>query len=191
MSHKLCIFASGTGSNAQRIIDYFKKINTAEVKLIVSDKANVGVLSIAQREGIRWKVLQEGELSSEGLIAEFKEQNISLIILAGFLRLIPKTLIQAFPEGIINIHPALLPLYGGKGMYGMNVHRAVRENHELTSGITIHFVNEKYDEGKHIFQASCQIDRDDSPERIAQKVQVLEHGYFPMIIDQVLSRRQD
>ncbi len=186
MSHQLCIFASGTGSNAQKIINYFKDSETATVSLIVSDKPNVGVLSIAQKEGIKWKVLQKGELASESFASFLKDKEISMIILAGFLRLIPLSLIQAYPQQIINIHPALLPKYGGKGMYGMNVHRAVRDNHEAESGITIHYVNEKFDDGAHIFQASCQIYSEDSPEKIAKKVQVLEHGYFPMIIEKVL-----
>lgn len=186
MTKKLCIFASGTGSNAKKIIDYFRNSDTVEVSLIVSDKPNVGVLSIAQKEGIQWKVLAKAELSTEAFSASLKSQSISLIILAGFLKLIPKGLIKAFPDQIINIHPALLPKYGGKGMYGMNVHHAVSENKEKNSGITIHYVNERFDDGRHIFQASCQVNPDDTAQMIAKKVQVLEHGYFPLVIEQVL-----
>jgi len=190
MTKKLCIFASGTGSNAKKIIDHFKNSSIAEVSLIISDKSNVGVLSIAQQENISWKVLKKGELLTESFVNTLRDQNISLIILAGFLKLIPLSLIRAFPDRIINIHPALLPKYGGKGMYGMNVHQAVKDNHETTSGITIHYVNEHFDDGLHIFQASCQVDAEDTPQIIARKVQALEHGYFAMVIEQVLHQKQ-
>ncbi len=187
MAKQICIFASGTGSNAQKIIDYFKHHVDIRVRLIVTNKATAGVLTIAQKEGIDSHILTKNELSSQAFIAKLQQKNIDLIVLAGFLKLIPLSLIKAFPNQIVNIHPALLPKYGGKGMYGMNVHKAVRENNDTTSGMTIHYVNKQYDEGKHIFQASCDIFPEDTAEMIARKVLVLEHGFYAMVIEGLLA----
>lgn len=186
MGHKLCIFASGTGSNAQKIIDYFRDRDDVTVDLIVTNKSTAGVLQIAQNENIPHKILEKGELQSSTFITFLQERQTTFIILAGFLKLIPSQLTQAFPQRIINIHPALLPKYGGKGMYGRHVHQAVKDNAEKQSGITIHYVNERYDEGEHIFQASFDVFPDDSPQDIANKGRVLEHGYFAMVIDGLL-----
>ncbi len=186
MVKRLCIFASGTGSNAQKIIDFFRHRRDVEVTIIVSNKATAGVLSIAETEGIKSHILGKHELSSEEFVQRLQELQIDLIILAGFLKLIPQNLIQAFPNQIVNIHPALLPKYGGKGMYGMHVHKAVRANNESKTGITIHYVNERYDEGEHIFQASCEVLPEDTPEMIAKKVLALEHSNFAKEIESML-----
>lgn len=188
MIHKLCIFASGTGSNAQKIIDYFRNRHDVNVDLIVSNKSTAGVIDIAKTENIEYKILAKGELQTSECIEFLRHRQTSLIILAGFLKLIPSSLTQAFPKRIVNIHPALLPKYGGKGMYGKHVHQAVKDNGETQSGITIHYVNEHYDEGEHIFQASFDVFEDDTPADIAMKGRVLEHGYFPMVIDGVLGK---
>jgi phosphoribosylglycinamide formyltransferase-1 len=186
MAKHLCIFASGTGSNAQKIIDYFRDNEAINIRLIVTNKASAGVLSIAKREKIPSHVLAKNELESEVFIGKLKQNDIDLIVLAGFLKLIPSSLIKAFPNQIINIHPALLPKYGGKGMFGKHVHKAVKENGETKSGMTIHYVNEQYDEGEHIFQASCDIFPEDMPEMIARKVLVLEHGFYGIVIERLL-----
>jgi len=188
MTHKLCIFASGTGSNAQKIIDYFKDRNDVIVDLIVTNKSNAGVLHIAKNENVDHKILLKDELKSNSFIQFLQDRQTTLIILAGFLKLIPEALTKAFPQRIINIHPALLPKYGGKGMYGKHVHQAVKDNGEKQSGITIHYVNEHYDEGEHIFQASFDVFEEDTPEDIARKGLVLEHGYFSLVIDGLLKR---
>ena len=187
MAKHLCIFASGTGSNAQKIIDFFRDNDAINISLIVTNKATAGVLSIAQRERIPSHILAKNELGSEAFITTLKQNDIDLIVLAGFLKLIPLDLIKAFPNRIVNIHPALLPKYGGKGMYGMNVHVAVKENGETKSGMTIHYVNEHFDEGEHIFQASCDIFPDDTPAMIARKVLVLEHGFYGIVIEELLN----
>jgi len=186
MTHKLCIFASGTGSNAQKIIDYFRNRQDVSVDLIVSNKSTAGVVNIAKTENIEYKILTKGELQSPAFAERLQHRQTSLIILAGFLKLIPPSLTQAFPNQIINIHPALLPKFGGKGMYGKHVHQAVKDNGETQSGITIHYVNERYDEGKHIFQASFDVFADDTAADIANKGRVLEHGYYALVIDGVL-----
>jgi len=180
MVKRLCIFASGTGSNAQKIIDFFRHRRDVEVTIIVSNKATAGVLSIAETEGIKSHILGKHELSSEEFVQRLQELQIDLIILAGFLKLIPQNLIQAFPNQIVNIHPALLPKYGGKGMYGIHVHRAVKANNDSQSGITIYYVRE------HIFQASCEVLPEDTPEMIAKKVLALEHSNFAKEIESML-----
>ena len=190
MGHKLCIFASGTGSNAQKIIDYFRERDDVDVDLIVTNKSTAGVLAIASAEGIDSHILEKGELTSEHFVELLQSRQTSLIILAGFLKLIPVTLTQAYPNRIVNIHPALLPKYGGKGMYGMHVHQAVKDHGEKQSGITIHYVNERYDEGAVIFQASFDVFAEDTAKDIARKGRVLEHGYFAMVVDGLLSTPQ-
>ncbi len=188
MPSNIAIFASGNGSNAQAIIEYFKGRDDINVDLIASNRAEAGVLQRAEKEGIEAVILNKTNFpDTENLIAYLRERNIELIILAGYLKLIPSKLIEAFPNQIINIHPALLPKYGGKGMYGINVHRAVKAQNEKESGITIHFVNEHYDEGEHILQEKVEILPNDSPEEIASKVLKLEHYHFPRVIDKLLT----
>ncbi|MEN0046289.1 MAG: phosphoribosylglycinamide formyltransferase [Bacteroidota bacterium] len=184
---KIAIFASGRGSNARKIIEYFQDKADIEVALVVSNKANAPVLELASDYQISSLVLHKSSFyHSDDILQDLHAFGIDFIVLAGFLWLIPEYLVGAFPKRIINIHPALLPAYGGKGMYGMNVHRAVRKAQEQHSGITIHYVNEQYDEGNILFQARCEVTVQDSPEDIAKKVQALEHQYFPPIIEAVL-----
>jgi phosphoribosylglycinamide formyltransferase-1 len=180
---KIAIFASGSGSNAQKIIETFQNNPQVEVALILSNKSDAYVLERARNFQIKTRVFDRATFYETSQIIDLLQvAQIDLIVLAGFLWLIPSNLIQAFPNQIINIHPALLPKYGGKGMYGMKVHEAVYQNRETETGITIHYVNEKYDEGKIILQAKCPLNPEDTPETIAQKVHQLEYEYFPKAI---------
>jgi phosphoribosylglycinamide formyltransferase-1 len=184
----IAILASGAGSNAQKILEHFSDRMDIAVPLIVSNKQEAGVLNIAKVASIdTFIVTRDSFYATTDLLVELDKRNIDFIVLAGFLWLIPPYLIQHYPDRIINIHPALLPKYGGKGMYGHFVHEAVylaKDNH---SGITIHYVNEKYDEGSIVFQERCEILPSDQPEDIAKKVQILEHLYYPTVIDQLVS----
>ena len=184
----IAILASGAGSNAQKILEHFSDRMDISVRLIVSNKQEAGVLNIAKVASIdTFVVTRDLFYSSTDLLIELNKRNIDFIVLAGFLWLIPPYLIQHYPDRIINIHPALLPKYGGKGMYGHFVHEAVHLAKDNHSGITIHYVNEKYDEGSIVFQERCEILPSDQPEDIAKKVQVLEHLYYPTVIDQLVS----
>lgn len=184
----IAILASGAGSNAQKILEHFSDRMDIAVRLIVSNKQEAGVLNIAKVASIdTFIVTRDSFYSTTDLLVELDKRNIDFIVLAGFLWLIPPYLIQHYPDRIINIHPALLPKYGGKGMYGHFVHEAVHLAKETHSGITIHYVNEKYDEGSIVFQERCEILPSDQPEDIAKKVQVLEHSYYPTVIDQLVS----
>ena len=184
----IAILASGAGSNAQKILEYFSDRMDIAVPLIISNKKEAGVLNIAKLSSIdTFVVTRDTFYSTTDLLIELDKRNIDFIVLAGFLWLIPPYLIQHYPDRIINIHPALLPKYGGKGMYGHFVHEAVHLAKDTHSGITIHFVNEKYDEGSIVFQERCEILPSDQPEEIAKKVQVLEHSYYPTVIDQLVS----
>jgi phosphoribosylglycinamide formyltransferase-1 len=184
----IAILASGAGSNAQKILEHFSDRMDIAVRLIVSNKQEAGVLNIAKVASIdTFIVTRDSFYSTTDLLVELDKRNIDFIVLAGFLWLIPPYLIQHYPDRIINIHPALLPKYGGKGMYGHFVHEAVHLAKETHSGITIHYVNEKYDEGSIVFQERCEILPSDQPEDIARKVQVLEHSYYPTVIDQLVS----
>ncbi len=183
----VAIFASGRGSNAQKIIDYFKNSEFIKIQLIVSNKMDAPVLDVAEAAGISTLVLNTRAFyQSERLLIELHQFKIDWIVLAGFLWLVPDYLVRSFYRRMINIHPALLPNYGGKGMYGMKVHQAIWEAKERQTGVTIHYVNEQYDDGDIIFQAACAITHEDKPENIAEKVQQLEHQYFPEIIDVLL-----
>lgn len=182
----LAIFASGQGTNTRRIIDYFKKHPFIKVGLIVCNKPEAGVLQIARQEEIPYLVIEKKKLLSDGYIGELRQYKIDWIILAGFLLKIPELLVEAFPSKIINIHPALLPAYGGKGMYGMAVHRAVIAAGEQKSGITIHFVDEEYDHGKIILQESVGITPGDTPDTLAAKIHELEYRYFAPAIEKAI-----
>ena len=185
--HQLAIFASGTGSNARKIIEYFKDHPVIRVALVVSNKPDAPVLAMAQSHQIETLVINRKSFyESEDILDTLREHQVDLVILAGFLWLVPAYLIRAFPRRIINIHPALLPRYGGKGMYGHHVHQAVWEAREPESGITIHYANEHYDEGDIIFQIKCVLAPEDSPEDIARKVLELEHYYFARVIERVV-----
>jgi phosphoribosylglycinamide formyltransferase-1 len=184
---KIAIFASGSGTNAQAIAEFFTKNNGVKINCILTNNSNAFVLERAKIFSIPTFVFTKDDFYTTSKILNLlKEQNIDLIVLAGFLWLLPPELICAFPDRIVNIHPALLPKYGGKGMYGMKVHQSVIENKETESGITIHYVNEKYDEGKTIFQATCAVDPTDTPELLAEKIHELEHKYFPKVINDIV-----
>ncbi len=184
--HSLVIFVSGTGTNADAIIQYFKKDRKAHVSLIVSNKADAGVLEIAKKEEIPFLIINKKTFNETLLVEQINDCKPSLIVLAGFLWKIPETLIHAFPDKIINIHPALLPAYGGKGMYGHKVHDAVIEAKDKESGITIHYVNEAYDDGNIILQARCKVEEKDRPDDLAKRIHKLEHFYYPRAIDFLL-----
>jgi formyltetrahydrofolate-dependent phosphoribosylglycinamide formyltransferase len=185
----IAIFASGAGSNAQRIIDHFRNHSTIKVALIVCSNAQAGVLSIAEKENIPSIILdKEKFFRGNGYADELKEYQIDLIVLAGFLWKIPSLLIKAYPGRIINIHPALLPSYGGKNMYGHYVHDAVIANKEKESGISIHFVDELYDHGKLIFQTKCPVLENDTADSLAQRIHALEHTYYPKLIEEIVRK---
>jgi phosphoribosylglycinamide formyltransferase-1 len=184
---RIAILASGAGSNARNIINHFKGNKDVRVVLIASNKSDAGVLSIANEHSIETCLLhQENFYSSDQFLQLLLSRGVNFIVLAGFLKKVPENLIKAFPQAIVNIHPALLPAYGGKGMYGHHVHEAVHANREKESGITIHFVNEHYDEGQIIFQAKAAIETSDTPADIERKVRALEIEYFPSVIEKVL-----
>lgn len=183
----IAIFASGAGTNAGNCIQYFENDPNIKVQLIVSNKREAGVISIAVKNNIPYKIYEKKDWQHvENIIQELHLFQIDLILLAGYLALIPKELIQAFPHKIINIHPALLPKYGGKGMYGKNIHKTVLENGEKETGITIHEVDEIYDNGKIIFQHAVEISHDDTIQTIEQKVRKLEYYYLPRVVEKLL-----
>ncbi|MFM7021434.1 MAG: phosphoribosylglycinamide formyltransferase [Flavobacteriales bacterium] len=183
----IAVFASGSGSNAQRIFEHFEKHPSIKVALLVCNKPDAFVIERAKKFGIPVLLINKSSFADENFfLAELKKFNIDFIVLAGFLWLIPPYLVKAFSDKMVNIHPALLPKYGGKGMHGMHVHKAVCENKEKESGITIHYVNEIYDSGAIIFQATCNVDGL-APEDIAKAVLQLEHEHFPKVVEKLLS----
>ena len=183
----IAIFASGGGSNAQKIIDYFEGHKKIKISLVVSNKADAKVLDIAKNTNIDTFVLSRAYFyETEQILQELKSKKIDLVVLAGFLWLIPIYMVKAFENQMLNIHPSLLPKFGGKGMHGSHVHEAVKAAGETVSGITIHFVNEHYDEGAYIFQTSCIVEPDDTAADIAKKVLALEHAFFAPTIEKVL-----
>ena len=185
MGKRIAIFVSGGGSNARVMIDRFRAHpeDGVEVAMVVSNKASAGALTIAAERGIPSVVVKRSDWASgEELLAALKDYRVDLIVLAGFLWLIPPYLVQAYPKRIVNIHPALLPKYGGKGMYGHHVHAAVKAAGETEGGITIHYVNENYDEGAVIFQATVPLEPDDTPEQIAERVLRLEHANYWRVV---------
>jgi len=179
---RIAILASGSGSNAEKIMEYFQDSTKVEIALVASNKADAFVLSRAKKFEVPTFTFSKKELEEGILLEKLQTEKIDWVILAGFLLKIPVDLIRAFPEHMVNIHPALLPNYGGKGMYGSHVHEAVKAAGDTETGITIHLVNEHYDEGKIIFQAATTVSTDDTPETIAAKVHALEHRYFPEVI---------
>lgn len=185
---RIAIFASGSGTNAQNIIEYFAENELVVIDSLWSNNSNAYALERAKKLGVETFVFTRDEFRNTNFVVEeLHKRKVNLIVLAGFLWLIPLNLIRNFR--IINIHPALLPKYGGKGMYGMNVHQAVIDNKDTMSGISIHYVNEKYDEGEIIFQAKCPVLPTDSPVDVAAKVHELEYKYFPEVIEKVLFDR--
>jgi phosphoribosylglycinamide formyltransferase, formyltetrahydrofolate-dependent len=189
MTKNIAIFASGSGSNAENITRYFQGNDAVSIKLIVSNKSDAYVLERARDLGIPAIVFPKKEWeTAENILSELKEYQVDFIILAGFLLRIPENILHAYPNKIINIHPALLPKYGGKGMYGDNVHKAVVAAGETESGITIHFIDDKYDEGEMIAQFKCIVNPKDTYEQVAGKVHALEYEYFPKVIEEVVLR---
>ncbi len=180
----IVIFASGSGSNAENIIDFMKKNKiSVNFPIIITNKEKAYIHKRAEKLGIPTKTINKEELTNgNSLLNTLKEYKADYIVLAGYLLKIPTEIVKAYPNKIINIHPALLPKYGGKGMYGDNVHKAVKEANEKETGITIHYVNENYDEGNIIFQSKCEVLPTDTFQDIAQKVHQLEYKYFPKII---------
>ncbi len=187
MKTNIAIFASGNGSNAEEIIKYFKNHEHVKVALILSNNPSAYVLKRAENHQIPHYVFDRQQLYKTRLVDEILRLNgIDFIVLAGFMWLVPERLVKVFHNRIVNIHPALLPKYGGKGMYGDRVHKAVVENKEKESGITIHWVNEKYDEGDIVFQAKCKVTPSDTPADVAGKVHKLEYENYPKIIEKVI-----
>ena len=185
---KIVIFASGSGSNAEKIMQYFDNHPTSEVASVLSNKEGAGVLSIAKKFGVPTKVFSREDLNNDHILEHLSDIRPDLIVLAGFLWKFPKAIIEAFPGKIVNIHPALLPAYGGQGMYGLNVHRAVVQDRAPETGFTIHYIDEFYDEGATIFQAKVILDGNETPEEVAAKVLKLEHLHFAQVIDQILNK---
>lgn len=184
---KLVIFASGAGSNARQIIHYFKGSSLAEVVLIACNKPGAGVLSIAEKEAIPVLMIErERFFRGDSYLPDFQKTGTDLILLAGFLWKIPPKIIDAYPRRIINIHPALLPKYGGKGMYGQYVHEAILNAGEMESGITIHYVDQHYDKGDIIFQTACPVLDSDTPETLAHRIHELEHRHYPLVIEELV-----
>jgi phosphoribosylglycinamide formyltransferase-1 len=182
---RLAIFASGSGTNAEEIIKYFQNHPKVEIGLVLSNNPQALVFERAKKHVVPAKAFTREEFRIEGVVLEWlKEKKITHLVLAGFLWLIPDYLIRAYPNRIINIHPALLPKYGGKGMFGLKVHQAVKAAAEKETGITIHLVNEHYDEGKILFQASCPVDENFTPEQIAKCVNKLEWEHYPKVIEE-------
>ena len=185
---KIAIFASGAGTNAENIAQYFSKNDKIKVALIVSNNPKAGVLERAARLGIPSRTFPKADFTSGEPVAELLQTyEIDFIVLAGFLCMVSDVLLHAFPNRIVNIHPALLPKFGGKGMYGMHVHEAVVAAGETETGITIHYINERYDEGTVIFQASCPVLPTDTPEEVAANVHKLEYEYYPKVVEQLLN----
>lgn len=186
---RIAIFASGAGTNARKLIEHFELHKDAQVTLLVSNNPGAGALHIAREHGVE-TLLTDREHFFDGhtIVQQLKDRGIDFIVLAGFLWLIPKELIAAFPDKIVNIHPALLPKFGGKGMYGNRVHEAVIAAGEKESGITIHYVNERFDEGAHIAQFSCEVLPTDTPASLAERIHALEHRHFAEVVERCLGR---
>ena len=188
---RIAIFASGSGSNAQRIMEHFKRHKEMEVAIVLSNRADSYVLQRADNFEIPTHVFSKEELYDSATILKLlKNLNIDIIVLAGFLWLIPENIIRQYPKRIINIHHALLPKYGGKGMYGDIIHETVIANHDHETGITIHYVNETFDEGEIIYQNKCLVENTDTTEKLAYKVHQLEHLHYPRIIEDLLKKTE-
>lgn len=189
MKTRLALFASGSGSNVQRICDYFKGHDSIGVRSIYCNKPDAYVVQRAEKLGIPCRLFDKEDLNDGEVVAQLVADGIDWVILAGFLWLIPENMLEAYPGHIINIHPALLPKYGGKGMYGMHVHEAVVANKEKESGITIHLVDEEYDKGEFLFQAKVALAADETSESLAEKIHQLEHEHFPEVIEETVLAR--
>lgn len=184
----VAIFASGEGTNAENLFKYFQNDKRVKIKLVITNNDGAGIIEKAERYKKNIQIISKTALNeyTEQIIEFLKTEKIDIIVLAGFLLKIPEQFIKAFPNQIINIHPSLLPKYGGKGMYGANVHKAVIENNERESGITVHFVNEEYDKGEVILQAKCDVAKNDTPETLSKKVRALEFEYLPKALEKII-----
>ena len=188
---KIVLFASGSGTNAENIILHFNKKNLGTVVAVFSNNPNAKVLDRAEKLNVPAVIFSKEELNEAKVLQKLNSFQPDLIVLAGFLLKFPQNIIEAYPNKIINIHPALLPKYGGKGMYGDRVHEAVLAKHEKESGITIHYVNKDYDKGDIIFQTKCKIDPGETPDTLAAKVHALEYEHFPRIIEELVLKLPD
>jgi phosphoribosylglycinamide formyltransferase-1 len=187
MPKKLAIFASGSGSNAENICNYFAESSDIEVVLICTNKREAFIVKRANKLNIPVYIFTKYELNNfVDLHKKLQSNGVDIVILAGFLLKIPTIMVDSYPNRIINIHPSLLPKYGGKGMYGSNIHKSVIENKETESGISVHFVNQNYDEGKIILQEKCDVSNNETVETLIQKIHKLEHNYFPAAIEETL-----
>ena len=183
---RIVVFASGSGTNAENIIKFFNHTKIAKVTQVLCNNEHAKIFDRCKSLNVNCLLFNKQDFSTENTILNLLKDKADYIILAGFLWKVPTKITEAFPKKIINIHPALLPKYGGKGMYGMNVHKAVKENNETETGITIHYVNENYDEGAIIFQAKTALNDTDSAETIAEKIHILEQKHFPKVIESVI-----
>ena len=187
--NKIAIFASGSGTNASRLISYFKSHKNISVELVVCNNDKALVLNKASESGVDTLLISKSELqTSEKILSILISKEINFIVLAGFLLKVPEWLIENYTNKIINIHPSLLPKYGGKGMYGHNVHKSVLENSESESGITIHYVNKEYDKGQIIYQAKCRVDKEDTIETLSEKIHKLEYESLPKVVEELLTK---
>jgi phosphoribosylglycinamide formyltransferase-1 len=183
----IAIFASGSGTNAENLIRFFRTDRSGRVCLVLSNNKNAGVIQRAQSNDIETLVFSREQFyEGEEVLNLLRQREIDFVVLAGFLWLVPLPLLEAYENKVINIHPALLPKYGGKGMYGRHVHKAVIANGEKESGITIHYVNSRYDEGNIVFQARCRVKEDDTPESLASRIHALEYEHFPLVVEKLL-----
>ncbi|CAI8173019.1 MAG: Phosphoribosylglycinamide formyltransferase [Polaribacter sp. SA4-10] len=183
---RIIVFASGSGSNAESIINFFNHSETAKVTHVLCNNKNAEIFERCERLNVEISLIDREVFDKEDTVLHFLRKEADLIVLAGFLWKIPEKIVSSFPKKIINIHPSLLPKYGGKGMFGKHIHKAIKENCELETGITIHYVNEKYDEGAIIFQEKTIISKDDSIEIIADKIHLLEQSHFARVIESVI-----
>ena len=183
----IVVFASGSGSNAIKIYEYFQKDKSVNIEALYCNKKSAPVIQKFQNFGIKTIIFEKNKLEDGGVLKSLLKLNPSLIILAGFLLKMPEEIIRNFKNRIINIHPALLPSYGGKGMYGIKIHRRVVENNELFSGLTIHYVNKEYDKGAIIFQEKVELSKNDSAETLSKKILKLEHLHYPKVIEKLLN----
>jgi phosphoribosylglycinamide formyltransferase-1 len=192
LSSRIAVFASGSGTNAENLIRYFSDSEKGTVSLVLSNNPLAGVIQRAKQSGVPVFVFNRKEFNeSDEVILKLAEYKIDFIVLAGFLWLVPENLIRAFENKIVNIHPALLPGYGGKGFYGSNVHRAVISSGTIISGITIHNVNRQFDEGEIIFQAACHVSRTDTVESLSKKIHQLEYAWFPVVVEKIISKTDE
>lgn len=185
----IAVFASGEGTNAENLFKYYAGNTGVKIKLVVSNNENAGVIRRAEAYKKNVQLISKAALYNytDQIIDFLKTEKVDMLVLAGFLLKVPEALIRAYPDRIINIHPALLPKFGGKGMYGMHVHRAVIEAGEKESGITVHYVNEEYDKGRSILQVKCLVESGETPESLSAKIQELEHHYFPKAVDKAIA----